>query len=383
MKTILKNCRIVSPDLDIKKGCIEISDDFISSVEPYNNEEFKVDAEIIDLRRKIAVPGFIDIHNHGAGGADAVDGTVTSIEKIAGLKLAEGVTTFCPTTLTVPKKQLFKTAHAVEEYKKNRKFAKIGGIHLEGPFLSLGNIGAQNPSYVRKPDLNEILEIDAISKVTVVTLAVELEGGVELVKALYDRSIVPSCGHSCATYDEYLHAKKFGLMHLTHFCNQMTKLHHREIGLVGAGLLDDDISIELICDKVHLKPEMLQLIFKTKSIDKIILITDSISASWLQDGDYKLGGLDVTVKNSIATLKGKDNLAGSTLHYNIGLRNIAEVTGLPLKELIKTTSYNQAQSLGLHDLGKIKKGYKADITILNENFKPEMVFVDGKMHLIK
>ena len=379
MKRVLKNCRIISPGIDIAKGCIEIESDRIVSVSSDVNKKYQNDSKIYELNHRLAVPGFIDIHTHGAGGYDSTDGTKESIEKIAELKLKEGVTTFCPTTLTLPKESLLKTAQAVEKYKSNLKFAKIAGIHLEGPYLSLGNIGAQNPEFVRTPDLNEILEINDVSKIAIVTLAIEVKGGVKLVKALNDRSIVTSCGHSCATYEQFLNAKTFGLKHLTHFCNQMTKLHHREIGLVGAGLLDNDVMIEVICDKVHLSPEMIQLIVKTKNINKLALITDSIAASWLQDGEYDLGGLPVTVENSIATLSGKDNLAGSTLRYNIALRNIYEITNLPLSELIRTTSYNQARSFGMHDLGKIKESYKADITVLNERFEPEMVFVNGEL----
>jgi N-acetylglucosamine-6-phosphate deacetylase len=379
MKKVLKNCRIVSPGIDIPKGCIEIESDRIIAVSTDVSKKYTSDCKVYNLNHRLAIPGFIDMHTHGAGGYDSTDGTKESIEKIAELKLKEGVTTFCPTTLTLSKEKLIKTALAVEKYKNNGKFAKVAGIHLEGPYLSLGNIGAQNPNFVRKPDLNEVLEINDISKVAIVTLAIEVEGGVELVKALNDRSIVTSCGHSCATYAQFLNAKTFGLKHLTHFCNQMTKLHHREIGLVGAGLLDNDVLIEVICDKIHLSPEMIQLIVKTKGVDKFALITDSIAASWLQDGDYDLGGLPVTVKNSVATLSDKGNLAGSTLRYNIALRNIQEITNQPLSELIKTTSYNQSRSLGMHDLGKIKESYKADITVLNEKFEPEMVFVNGEL----
>ncbi|MCF7790840.1 MAG: N-acetylglucosamine-6-phosphate deacetylase [Victivallales bacterium] len=381
MKIILTNCRIISPGLDIKNGTIEIVDDKIVEATFSTGIEFEEDCRVYDLDGKTAVPGFIDIHTHGAGGYDSSSCTGEGIEKISELKIREGVTTFCPTFLTIPNNQMKKSAEAVEKYKTNRKFAKVCGIHLEGPYLSLSNIGAQNPNFVRPPDLNEVLEIDKITKVKIVTLAPEIPGGVELIQELKKRDIVPSCGHSAAVYSDFLKAKGYGLKHLTHFCNQMTKLHHREIGLVGAGLLDDDVIIEVICDKIHLISDMIQLALKSRTADKIVLITDSMAASWLDDGEYDLGGLPVTVKNSVATLTEKGNLAGSTLKYNAALKNITEISDIPLSELIKMTGLNQAVSLGLENVGRLEKGYKADITVLNKNFEPEMVFVEGELKL--
>ena len=170
---------------------------------------------------------------------------------------------------------------------------------------------------------------------------------------------------------------RLGLDRLTHFCNQMTVLHHREIGLVGAGLMEDGVAIEMICDKIHLCPDMIRLAFKSKPIEKILLITDAMEATGLPDGDYQLGGLAVKVSDGAARLASNGALAGSTLQFNTAFKNVAEVTGLPLTELVKATSWNQALDLGLKRLGKLEAGFVADIAVLDDQFKVAAVFVDG------
>jgi len=204
-----------------------------------------------------------------------------------------------------------------------------------------------------------------------------MPGSLEFTRALAGTGIKASCGHTNATYAQFNAGMELGLSRLTHFCNQMTKLHHREIGLVGAGLLDNDVLNELICDKVHVFPDMIKLTFKSKPIDKIAIITDSLAATWLPDGEFDLGGLPIYVKNGEVRLVSNNALAGSTCKYNFGLRNVFEITGLPLSQLVKATSYNQARSLGLDKLGKIQPGYFADIVLLNKDFSVASTFVNG------
>lgn len=379
MNRLIKNCRLISPDLELSDAAIAIEGKCIKKI--YSEKELLPQSETIyDAKGKMAVPGFIDMHFHGNHGFDVTDGTLEALKNIARFKLNEGVTTIIPTTLTVSEECLVKVMNATAAYQQHIPYAKLAGIHLEGPFINSECLGAQNPDFVRKPDIKEVVKLNNIAKVCLVTFAIETEGGIKFIKDLIDLGIVPSCGHSAATYEEYKKAKKAGLKHLTHFCNQMTKLHHREIGLVGAGLLDDDILLEIICDKVHLCPEMIKLIFKIKNIEKIALITDAIAASWLDDGCFNLGGLEVKVKNGEARLSSSGALAGSTLRFYDALKNVYEITGLPLKQLIKTTAFNQAKSLGLGMIGKIEPGYYADIAILDNNFRPVTVFVNGKPH---
>jgi len=370
---------LISPDLEIPSASVAIEGKFIEKIYSGGEQLPKSDT-VYDAKGKMAVPGFIDIHFHGNSGFDIIDGTLEAVENISKRKLNEGVTTIVPATLTAPEESLTKSMHAIAAYRKKTPYSKVAGVHLEGPFINPNCLGAMNPDFVRKPDIKEVMRLNDIEKVLLVSFATEVEGGLKFIKDLSDMGITSSCGHSAATYKEFKEAKKAGLKHLTHFCNQMTKLHHREIGLVGAGLLDNDILIEVICDKVHLCPEMIELIFKVKNIEKIALITDSVAAAWLDDGCFKVGGLDIKVENGEARLASNGALAGSTIKFYNALKNAYEITGLPLNQLIKATSYNQARSLGIAEVGKIEQGYFADIVILDDKFCPKAVFVNGELH---
>lgn len=368
---------MISPDVDYKYANIIIDGETIKSIaeKEVNPDNFD---DIIEGEGLMALPGFIDEHTHGAVGFDTCDGKYESIDKIAEARLKEGVTMFLPTTLTMPHEVLVAAAKAVAQYRENERWAETPGLHIEGPFINCAYKGAQNPEYIRLPDTNEIKELNDITPVKIVTVAPEVEGALQFISDMREMGIVTSAGHSGATYAEFLAAKAAGLTHLTHFFNQMSPLHHREIGLVGAGFADNDIKIELICDKLHVKPDIIKIVFNTKPVDQIILITDSLLASGLPDGKYVMGGLEMFVKNREARLA-SGALMGSTLPYQFGLRNVHEITGMPLKELVKATSWNQAQSLGLQGVGKIEKGYKANIVLLDKQFNVMGTMVKGEL----
>ncbi|MGN0852164.1 MAG: N-acetylglucosamine-6-phosphate deacetylase [Kiritimatiellia bacterium] len=383
MKTVIVNAHVISPGVDLKKATVVLDKGRIAAVGTDLDAVKGVDT-VVDVRGKYVVPGFIDVHLHGALGFDVCDGTPQAIEQIAAAKLAEGCTSFLPTTLTVGKDTLKKAMKAVAAYRKNERFAKVIGVHLEGPFINPSCCGAQNPAFVRKPDIREVLALDRISPVKLVSFAPEMPGGAAFAAACRERGIVPSCGHTSATLAQLMPAYDRGLRHLTHFCNQMTKLHHREIGMVGAGFLIDDLNTEVICDRIHLCDDMLRLVFRKRDLAHIQMITDSLRCSHMPDGyAFEMGGLKVELANGEARLVEGGNLAGSTLWFNQGLKNLREVTGLPLKDLIRVTSWNQALELGLGGkLGKVERGFAADLAVLDaKTFDVCAVFVDGEQRI--
>lgn len=377
MSTLIQNVRIISPDLDLADGQVLIEEGRISQV--LESGEKPLADESIDGGGRMLMPGFFDIHSHGADRCDVCDDDLQGIRHIAQRKLQEGVTTWLPTTLTQPKEKLQSIVGTVADYMANPEFTRCPGLHIEGPFINVAKAGAQNPEFVREPDFLEIAALHAIAPALIVSVAPDVNGAVEFIAEATKAGITTSAAHTAANCEQIMAAKAAGLSHLTHFGNAMTPLHHREIGVVGTGLLDDDLMIELICDTIHLCPDMLRLMFKRVSIDRLMMITDSMAASWIDKGEVMLGGLEVVVENDTARLKEGGALAGSALRFNHGLRHVAEITGLPLDQIVKTTSWNQAKSLGLEGFGKIEAGYHADLVLLNEDFSVHQTLVAGEV----
>ena len=376
MFTLIKNAHIVSPDLEIACGSILIEDNKISAVSA-GEIAAPAGAKVIDAAGKMVLPGFIDVHCHGRNNFDFCDGSADGVQLIAENKLAEGVTTLLPTTLTVSEEQLTTALEAIAKCDQSRS-CRIPGVHLEGPYINTKLIGAQNPAFVRLPDIEEVKRLNDIFPVKKVSYAPEVEGGATFASELLAMGITPSAVHTNATHAEFKNAYVHGMRNLSHFCNQMTPLHHRDIGMVGAGLLHEDVYIEFICDKLHICPDMIELVFTLKNTERIQLISDAMRASGMPDGEYDLGGMQTFVKAGAARLA-NGALAGSTLQICDALKNVYEITALELSELVKTTSYNQAQALRLPNIGKIEPGYCADIVLLNDDFKVLETYVDGDL----
>lgn len=378
MPATIADVLLVSPNNLIRSVSIEMGDDgHIGQIHEGHNPPAGSNV-IFDGGGEVYVTaGFIDIHTHGANGFDLSDATPKAVETIAEAKLAEGVTTFLPTTWTASRERTIAMAEAAAAYRKQERFARAPFLHVEGPYLNPAQAGAQDPRYMRESDVEEIRHLHSICPVGLISLAVEIEGAIPFLREMNRMGIVTSAAHSAATYAEFLAAKEAGLGHLTHYCNQMSGLHHREVGLVGAGLLDDSIMIELICDTIHLCPDMIRLAFKHRSCERLMLITDSIAASHLGDGRYPLHDGEIIVKDGAARIP-TGNLAGSVLTFDQALRNVVKITGLPLNEVVRTCSANQARSLRLNDRGSIKQGLLADLTLLTPGLEVVAVYVGGE-----
>lgn len=376
---ILADVLLVSPNAHIRPVCLEIGENGTIAAIHEGHDPPAGSRVVFDGGGETYLcAGFIDIHTHGANGFDLSNATLEAVETMAEAKLAEGVTTFLPTTWTASPEHKLAMAQAAAQYRANQRFARTPFLHVEGPFLNPDQAGAQERKHMRLPDSEEIRRMHQICPVGLVSLAVELEGANECIQELAEMKIVTSAAHSAATFAEFEQARKNGLTHLTHYCNQMSRLHHREVGLVGGALLDDEVMIELICDGIHLCPDMIRLAFKHRSTDRIMLITDSIAASHLGDGTYPLSDTKIIVKDKAARIP-EGNLAGSIATYDLLLKNVVEFTDLPLNELIKTCGANQAKSLRLNDRGLIRQGYLADLTLLSPLLDPVATFVGGEL----
>ncbi|HOE77445.1 MAG TPA: N-acetylglucosamine-6-phosphate deacetylase [Bacilli bacterium] len=331
----------------------------------------------------LVLPGYIDQHVHGAAGCDAMDATTAAISTMAMTVAQEGVTTFCPTTMTQSVENINKALANIKQYieENHPEGAKVLGVHLEGPYISKDYIGAQPLSYVQNPGVESFKKYQKASgnHIRIVTLAPEVSGSEELIPYLVQEGIVASIGHTASKFQDVKKAVGLGARNLTHTYNAMRPLHHREIGTVGAAFLLDDLACEIICDGIHLSVPAMQLLLKNKPKDKVILVTDAMRAKAIGEGESELGGQKVFVKNGEARL-GDGTLAGSVLTMDRAVRNMINLVGLPIEQAVDMATINPAKNLGIDkEEGSIAKGKKANFVVVDENFNVKMTIREGRI----
>lgn len=319
----------------------------------------------------VVVPGFIDEHIHGANNFDTMDGDEESIKGIAKAVAGEGTTSFLATTMTQSVENISKSLSSVANYisSNSPEGAEVLGVHLEGPFISPKCVGAQNPEFVELPSVEIFKKYQEISSnnIKILSIAPEVNGAEDLIKYAKDNGVICSIAHTKASYEDCQKAIKWGASGITHTYNAQTGLHHRDVGVVGTALLNDEVYTEIICDTIHVSVPAIKLLLKNKPKDKICLITDSMRAKYLSDGESELGGQVVIVKNGEARLT-DGTLAGSVLKMNVAVKNLVQQLGVNFTDAIDFASKNPAQNLGVYDkLGSIKVGKRADFVVLDKN----------------
>lgn len=382
MKILLKNAQTYLRDAFQKKDIL-ITDGKIGCIEECGILSSDGCDRVIDCEGKKAVPGFIDVHTHGAAGIDVNAATAEGLETIAQFFATQGTTSCLVSILTDTPEQ---TLWCIEEYNKwkamEHKGAEIIGIHLEGPFLASEYKGAM-PEYLLKkvPDIELVKRYqDAASgAVRYMTISPELEGMPGFIRDVSGLAIKVAIGHSGASYERSMEAIQNGAVAGTHVGNAMKLLHQHFPAIFGA-VLESDVYCEMICDGLHLHPGTVRILLKAKGLDRAVAITDSIMAAGLPDGEYKLGVNDVVVVDGDAKLKEGGVRAGSTLTLARAYRNLLEFTGKTEEEILPVLTRNPAEMLGISDeLGSIAKGKAADILIMDEDRQICMTIVRGRI----
>ncbi len=337
------------------------------------------DESIIDKKDFILLPGFVDKHTHGIGGVDFFEVTANDLKTIQNYYFKHGVTTIVPTIVSAPFENIYKLAKAIKEAKKDPNFKlNIPGIFLEGPFINPAKKGAHDERFLQRPTAEKLEELisNCEEKIIDVALAPELlENPVEFFSKAAEGGINISLGHTESSFEQAAQAHKLGAKNIVHLFNAMPQLHHRQNSITTYALLSD-IKVELICDFIHLSPEIIELVFRLKGPENIILISDSISATDLPDGKFSLGTLEVKVENGICKLE-NNTIAGSTLTIDRAVKNLIKI-GIKLENVLQAATYNPSRLLSL-ECGVIKEGFRANFVLMDEDLNVKEVYVGGEL----
>lgn len=377
---IIKNASVYT-----EEGRFEVKDVYVKGTE-FAAQASDGDEEVIDGTGCYAIPGLTDLHFHGCMGKDFCDGTMEAVDTMAEYEASIGVTTIAPATMTMDEDTLYRVCETAARYReaqaKGEKQGKaiLAGINMEGPFIAKDKMGAQNPAYIRSADseLFENMQKKCGGIIKLVAIAPETEGAMDFIKAKKDETVL-SIAHTMSDYDTAMEAFHAGASHVTHLYNAMLPYSHRAPGVVGAAA-DAGAEVELICDGVHIHPAAVRATFKLFGDDKVILISDSMMATGLEDGDYSLGGQAVKVVGNLATLA-DGTIAGSATNLMDCMRTAVKKMGIPLESAVKCAAVNSAKSIGIYDkFGSITPGKTANLVLLNkEDLSLNKVVLQGEI----
>jgi len=390
------NANIVTPFRIIKNGYVIVEGGKITNVGEYNpdcsccNGNNNCYYRVIDIDGKYLSPGFIDIHTHGGGGHDFLDGTVEAYLGAAEKHLQHGTTAMVPTTTTSTNEELKKTFEVYKKAKlENKRGSQFLGLHLEGPYFAMSQKGAQDPRFIRNPEPEEYKEILSwTDDIIRWSAAPELEGALEFGRYLRQSGILPSMAHTDAIYEEALEAFENGFTHITHLYSSTSMVRrinaYRYAGVVETAYLIDELTVEIIADGSHLPESLLKLIYKIKGADHIALVTDSIRAAGQPEGESIIGsltnGIPVIVEDGVAKLPDRTAFAGSVATADRLVKNMINLAGATLADAVKMMTLTPAAIIGVSDRkGSIVPGKDADIVIFDENINIKITMVDGKI----
>ncbi|MFI2434489.1 N-acetylglucosamine-6-phosphate deacetylase [Streptomyces sp. NPDC018693] len=368
---VLSGANVVLPTGTVKDGQVIVDGTRITASAPEN-------AQVIDVQNHWLIPGFVDIHNHGGGGASFTSGTVDDVLKGIHTHRLHGTTTLVASTVTGDMDFLTHRAGLLSELAEQ---GDVAGIHFEGPFISPCRKGAHSEALLRDPEPAEVRKlIDAArGHAKMVTLATELPGGIDSVRLLAEHGVIAAIGHTDATYDQTVEAIDAGATVATHLFNAMPALGHRAPGPIAALLEDERVTVELINDGTHLHPAALQLAFHHAGAGRVAFITDAMDAAGFGDGRYMLGPLEVEVAGGVARLVEGGAIAGSTLTLDRAFKRAVTVDRLPVEDAVTALSVNPARLLGMYDrVGSLEPGKDADLVLLDENFDLKGVMRRGE-----
>ncbi len=339
----------------------------------------QAEGEVIDASGLYVIPGLTDIHFHACMGVDFSDGEESSLQIMADYELSQGVTQVCPASMTLPEETLNKAFTAAKNH-SNETGSVLVGINMEGPFLSYAKKGAQNPAYIHRADADMFhrLQTAAGGLIKLCDIAPEMDGALECIEQIKDDTAV-SIAHSAADYETAEKAIQAGARHITHLYNGMTGYTHRQPGIIGAACDHDHVMVELICDGIHVHPSAVRTTFKMFGDDRICIISDSLAATGLGDGQYMLGGQEIFVNGKRATLA-DGTLAGSVSSLMGCMRTVVKEMGIPLASAVKCAAVNPAKAIGIYDrYGSLDIGKEANIVLLDEDLNIVKIIYKGRV----